>query len=116
MGVSPQKMYSPQPQNAQPRPNYSTPNPTLPQDRRPYIQNAMNQAPMMNGSTPRPPSQQQYIPQTPTGYVSHHSNAAQLEIMAQQRANLDAQQETQQRARALAAQACDRILWESNRK
>jgi len=103
--VSPQKMYSPQPQNAQPRPNYSTPNPTLPQDRRPYIQNAMNQAPMMNGSTPRPPSQQQYIPQTPTGYVSHHSNAAQLEIMAQQRANLDAQQETQQRARALAAQS-----------
>merc|ERR1711964_864945 len=76
-----------------------------------------------------------YIPQTPTGYVSHHSNAAQLEIMAQQRANLDAQQETQQRARALAAQsamallprarlteatrspqACDRILWESNRR
>ncbi|KAK0113766.1 hypothetical protein ONS95_014016 [Cadophora gregata] len=103
--VSPQKMYSPQPQNAQPRPNYATPNPSMSQDRRPYIQNAMNQAPMINGSTPRPPSQQQYIPQTPTGYVSHHSNAAQLEIMAQQRANLDAQQETQQRARALAAQS-----------
>ncbi|KAL2072140.1 hypothetical protein VTL71DRAFT_11483 [Oculimacula yallundae] len=104
--ASPQKMYSPQPQNSQPRPNYSAPN-AMPQDRRPYLQNGMSQSPLMNGSTPRPASQQQYIPQTqtPTGYVSHHSNAAQLEIMAQQRANLDAQQETQQRARIAAQSA-----------
>ncbi|KAH9214979.1 hypothetical protein DL95DRAFT_435748 [Leptodontidium sp. 2 PMI_412] len=102
---SPQKMYSPQPQNTQPRPSYSTPNPPIPHDRRPYLQNAMGQGPLMNGSTPRPAPQHQYIPQTPTGYVSHHSNAAQLEIMAQQRANLDAQQETQQRARIAAQSA-----------
>ncbi|CZT01349.1 related to tpa inducible protein [Rhynchosporium graminicola] len=107
--TSPQKMYSPQPQNTQPRSNFPTPNASMQQNSRPYLQNGqngMNQGPPMNGSTPRPPSQQQYIPQTqtPTGYVSHHSNAAQLEIMAQQRANLDAQQETQQRAR-IAAQS-----------
>jgi len=96
---SPQKpMYSPQQGTA--RPSYSTPTPSMPQDRRPYLQNSV-----MNGGTSQSP-QPQYA-QQPTGltnYSTFMTAEQQSSMMERQRAQLAQQQGTQQQARN-AAQA-----------
>ncbi len=112
--TSPQKMYSPQPQNTQPRVGYATPTPTTSQDRRPYIQNSMSQTPLINGSTsqqtpqqaPQQSSQQQYVPQTSSGYSTFMTMEQQSSLMDRQRAQLAAQQQAaQQQARSAAQSA-----------
>ena len=111
--ASPQKpLYSPQPPSTQPRPSYSTPTPANPQDRRPYIQNAVAQIPMMNGSTTQ--SSQPFAPQSTglTNYSTFMTAEQQESMVGRQRAQLAAQQaqlaaqqaNAQQQARS-AAQA-----------
>ena len=98
--TSPQKpMYSPQ-QASAPRPqSYSTPTPTMPQDRRPYMQN-----PILNGGNSQSP-QPQYTQTTGlTNYSTFMTQEQQSSMMERQRAQLAQQQGTQQQARN-AAQA-----------
>ncbi|KAK2629012.1 hypothetical protein QTJ16_002115 [Diplocarpon rosae] len=100
--ASPQKMYSPQSQNVQPRAGYSTPTPAppVPQNRQPYTQN--NLAPSaMNGSASQQTPQQQHASQTPSGYSSSFlTTQEQSSLMERQRAQLVAQQAQQQQARS----------------
>ena len=107
--VSPQKpMHSPQTvyNQAQPRPTYATPTPSISQDRRPYVQNPM--APqMMNGGS-NPSHQPQTAPQQqlgPTNYNTFMTTEQQSSMMERQRAQLAQQQGLQQQMARNAAQA-----------
>ena len=112
--VSPQKpLHSPQPMynQAQARPGYGTPTPSMSQDRRPYLQNPMAPQMMNGGHAPSPqlqhtPQQQtgQTMGQTASGYSTFMSAEQQASMMERQRAQLAQQQGMQQTARN-AAQA-----------
>jgi hypothetical protein len=107
--ASPQKpIHSPQPayNQAQPRPTYGTPTPSMPQDRRSYLQNSMTSQMINGGSTPS--HQPQHAPQHPppqqqlTNYSTFMTTAEQSSMMERQRAQLAQQQGLQQMARNAA--------------
>lgn len=106
-----QKMYSPQPPNAQPRVGYSTatPTPSAAPNRQPYVQNpnSMSQAPMMNGTSTQAAPQQQYVSQAPSSssYSTFMTTEQQSSLMDRQRAQLAQQQAHAQQQARLAAQA-----------
>jgi hypothetical protein len=111
--ASPQKpLYSPQPSSTQPRPSYSTSTPSNPQDRRPYIQNAIAQTPIMNGSVTQTPQPFSHQSSGLTNYSTFMTAEQQESMVGRQRAQLAAQQaqlaaqqaNAQQQARS-AAQA-----------
>ena len=91
--ASPQKpLYSPQPSSTQPRPAYSTPTPANQQDRRPYIQNAVSQIPVMNGSTTQSPQPFAHQSTGLTNYSTFMTAEQQESMVGRQRAQLAAQQ------------------------
>ncbi|EPE26821.1 hypothetical protein GLAREA_02735 [Glarea lozoyensis ATCC 20868] len=91
-------MYSAQTSHLQGR-GYATPAASNPQFNRQYLQ-----APMVNGGTPQPAlnAYNQHQSSNPTGYNTHLSHQEQSNMIERQRAQMQAQQASQQQVRNTA--------------